>query len=148
MKNLFALLAGLLFGAGLALSGMTDTAKVIGFLDITGHWDLSLALVMIGALTVTVPGYHLILQQRRPACEASFHLPAKTALDTPLIVGSVLFGVGWGLVGFCPGPSIAVIGYGNWEVIPFLMMLLLGGWLAGPVRMALGSSIGAGHQRA
>ncbi|RDE19804.1 YeeE/YedE family protein [Motiliproteus coralliicola] len=148
MKNLLALLAGGLFGAGLAMSGMTDTTKVIGFLDVSGGWDLTLALVMIGALLVTVPGYYWILQQPRPACATRFDMPAKTSLDAPLVLGAALFGIGWGLVGYCPGPSIAVLGYGNWQVVPFLMMLLLGGWLAGPVRTVLELGIRAGHQRA
>ena len=131
MGGLIALLAGLLFGAGLALSGMTDTAKVIGFLDITGTWNPSLALVMAGALLVTLPTFRLVLRAQQPLCDSRFHTPGNSRIDPPLLLGAALFGAGWGLVGYCPGPAIAALGYGDLEVVLFVVALLLGGWLGG-----------------
>lgn len=105
--NLVALLSGLLFGIGLAVSGMTDPAKVIGFLDITGAWNPQLAWVMGGALLVTLPAFHWILRAGKPWRAPAFVLPTRQDLDRPLILGSLLFGIGWGLAGYCPGPAIA-----------------------------------------
>ena len=111
MKNpLFTLasfLSGVLFTVGLGISGMTHPSKVIGFLDLLGRWDPSLAFVMGGAVLVGAVTFRFILRRTAPVLAARFHLPIQTTLDRPLIVGSVLFGVGWGLSGYCPGPAIA-----------------------------------------
>ena len=104
-----ALGCGSIFGLGLAISGMMNPARVIGFLDVAGNWDPTLAFVMVGALLVAVPAYRLILGRGHPALAGGFSLPSKTRLDTPLILGSALFGVGWGLVGFCPGPAVTAV---------------------------------------
>ena len=108
-RTLAALACGLLFGLGLAISGMMNPAKVIGFLDVAGDWDPTLAFVMGGALLVAMPAYRMILTRRRPVLAGSFSLPEKARLDAPLTLGSALFGVGWGLVGFCPGPAVAAV---------------------------------------
>ncbi len=105
-----ALLSGALFGLGLAVSGMANPAKVIGFLDVAGDWDPTLAFVMGGAILVAGPSYHLIFRRRqRPVLAGDFELPAKKDVDVRLIGGSALFGVGWGLSGFCPGPAVVAL---------------------------------------
>lgn len=121
-----ALASGLVFGLGLAVSGMMNPAKVIGFLDVAGDWDPTLAFVMGGALLVAVPAYRLIPKRERPVLEEEFSLPRKEAVDAPLVGGSVLFGVGWGLVGFCPGPAIAALGTGLVPVFAFVAAMLAG----------------------
>lgn len=127
MKGIFAaMLAGVVFGVGLAVSGMMDPAKVIGFLDFAGDWDPTLAFVMGGALLVTAPAFYLILKRPRPALADSFDLPVKTTLDTRLLGGSALFGVGWGLSGFCPGPAVAALTTGLGPVFAFVAAMLAG----------------------
>ena len=108
-RMLIALLAGALFGVGLAVSGMMNPAKVIGFLDFAGDWDPTLAFVMGGALLVCVPAFRVVLRRQRPVLASSFALPTKSALDARLLGGAALFGVGWGLSGFCPGPALAAL---------------------------------------
>src|SRR5690554_1333329 len=103
--RLSALFSGLVFGFGLILSGMTNPAKIIGFLDVFGDWDPSLALVMAGAIAVTLPAFYFLKKRQKTWLNLAFSWPTREAIDTPLIVGSVLFGVGWGLAGLCPGPS-------------------------------------------
>ena len=100
------LVSGLIFGIGLVISGMTQPAKVLGFLDIFGAWDPTLALVMGGALIVAAPGFYFARRRGRPLVAAHFRWPTGAGIDRPLVVGSALFGVGWGLVGLCPGPAI------------------------------------------
>ena len=112
LRVLAALVSGLVFGLGLAVSGMMNPAKVIGFLDVTGDWDPTLAFVMVGALLVAIPAYRLVPRRGRPVLEERFSLPKKRTIDAPLLGGSALFGVGWGLVGFCVGPAIAALGTG------------------------------------
>ncbi len=130
MKQIvIAILSGLLFGAGLAISGMLNPEKVLGFLDITGHWDPTLALVMGGALLVNIPVTRWILKQPAPKVAASFTLPSLAQVDRPLVVGAVLFGVGWGLVGLCPGPAITLLAGGNLQVVLFVSAMLAGLWL-------------------
>src|SRR5436190_15323306 len=111
MRILSAFLCGLVFGLGLVVSGMTDTAKVLGFLDVLaipkGAWDPTLAIVMAAALVVSVPGFWLARQRARPVLADAAAWPTRTAIDRPLIAGAALFGAGWGLVGLCPGPAIA-----------------------------------------
>jgi len=104
-------LAGLIFGAGLTVSQMVNPAKVIAFLDITGEWDPSLAFVMGGALIVTFIGYKFVLKSATPLFENEFRLPTRNDIDTPLLLGSALFGIGWGLAGLCPGPALASLSF-------------------------------------
>lgn len=135
-----SLVCGIVFGLGLAISGMMNPAKVIGFLDVTGSWDPTLAFVMGGALLVDVPAYRLVLGRGHPALAGGLSLPANTRLDTPLILGSALFGVGWGLVGFCPGPAVAAVVTGLPTVLGFVASMVAGmalhAWISGkrPVR--------------
>jgi uncharacterized protein len=126
MRTLAALFAGALFGLGLAVSGMMNPAKVIGFLDITGAWDPTLAFVMGGALLVTIPAFRLILGRQRPLLADGFALPTKTALDARLLGGAALFGVGWGLSGFCPGPAVAALVTGLAPVFAFVAAMVAG----------------------
>lgn len=143
MNTVFGLISGLLFGLGLALSGMTDTAKVLGFLDVFGDWDFSLALVMASGLLVTVPAFQLI-KSRRPLFARTFSLPAASDLDKRLISGSAIFGVGWGLYGYCPGPAVASIAYGQPEPLVFLVMMVLGMYLADLFMRSRTNKIGLG----
>ena len=126
MKPFFALISGLIFGIGLMLSGMTNPAKVANFLDITGNWDPSLILVMGFAVAVTLPGFHLATRRERPHFHHSFHLPTARDLDAQLIGGSALFGIGWGLGGFCPGPALTALPSGATEVMVFVAALCAG----------------------
>ncbi|MBC7313930.1 MAG: YeeE/YedE family protein [Rhizobium sp.] len=127
MKYLSAVAIGAIFGIGIILAGMADPAKVMNFFDIAGTWDPSLAFVMAGALLVTAPGYVLIQRSRKPPVfEKAFHIPAKGRIDARLIGGSVLFGIGWGIAGFCPGGSIPALGLGHREAYIFLAALVTG----------------------
>lgn len=119
MKNLSAVLIGLLFGLGLIVSGMVNPAKVLGFLDIFGAWDASLAFVMGGAVVVTFFGYRWIGRAGKPWFDLKFRIPDATDIDTKLIVGAILFGVGWGLVGLCPGPALAAFFVNPWALLIF-----------------------------
>lgn len=109
MKMLVALFTGTLFGVGLSVSGMVNPAKILGFLDVAGDWDPTLVFVMGGALLVTGPVIPVILRQPRPLLAVKFDLPTRKTLDTRLLGGAALFGVGWGLSGFCPGPAVAAL---------------------------------------
>ena len=130
VQVLVALISGVLFGCGLALGGMTDPAKVIGFLDVAGRWDPSLAFVMGTALCVTLPVFQLIVGKRsRPVLALKFSLPGKRDLDRPLLVGAALFGIGWGIAGLCPGPAIANLSTGRPEIIGFVLAMIVGMWL-------------------
>lgn len=120
------LAAGLLFGAGLALSGMVLPEKVIGFLDVTGHWDPSLIFVMAGALAVHFLSARFILRRPAPILDTRFHLSALRTIDRPLVAGAAIFGVGWGLGGFCPGPSIVVLGAGALPALVFVAAMAVG----------------------
>ena len=126
LRGTAALISGLVFGLGLAVSGMMNPAKGIGFLDVAGDWDPTLVFVMGGALLVAVPAYRFIPKRGRPVLEADFELPKKQVIDAPLIWGSALFGVGWGLVGFCPGPAIAALGTGLLPVFAFVAAMIAG----------------------
>lgn len=126
MKNMAASLCGLLFGFGLALSGMTDTAKVIGFLDIFGHWKPDLLFVMGGGVAVTLISFRFILRCKKPLLDKNFDLPSKTHIDRPLVLGAVIFGIGWGLYGYCPGPAIASVVYWQTPTIIFLVSMTIG----------------------
>jgi len=109
MKQVIVFLCGVLFSVGLIISGMINPAKVIGFLDLFGQWDPSLAFVMAGAVAVTFLGYRTVLRREQPHFASGFSMPSKTDIDAPLLIGPVLFGIGWGLVGLCPGPAIAAL---------------------------------------
>ncbi len=126
LRILVNLFAGALFGLGLAVSGMVDPAKVIGFLDVAGDWDPTLAFVMGGALLVTVPAFRLIFKRRRPVLADDFELPTKKDVDTRLLGGSALFGVGWGLSGFCPGPAVTALATGLTPVFAFVVAMIAG----------------------
>ena len=127
VKVLVVLISGILFGSGMIISGMTDPTKVIGFLDITGNWDPSLAFVMGGALGVFAPVYHLVIKKRSHAINGEkFAWNGKTTIDRKLILGAIIFGAGWGLAGFCPGPAISNIGSGSETVFIFVACMLIG----------------------
>jgi uncharacterized protein len=131
MKNLSALLSGLLFGLGIAISGMANPAKVLNFFDLAGTWDPSLAFVMGGALVTAFTGYRVIFGvSRTPLLEPAFSLPAAKHIDRSLIGGSALFGVGWGIAGFCPGGAIPALGFGGIETLTFVAAMT-GGLLIG-----------------
>lgn len=119
-------LSGLLFGLGLIVSGMVNPAKVIGFLDLAGNWDPSLALVMAAALAVTTPAFHIILKSEKPLFSTAFLLPERTDVDAKLIGGATLFGMGWGIAGFCPGPALTAITSLNSSVIIFVVAMIAG----------------------
>lgn len=126
MKSLLAIICGILFGAGLAVSGMTDTQKVIGFLDIFGNWVPDLAFVMGAAVLVTVVGFKIVLKQQHPIFDKQFYLPSNTHVDAKLLLGAVMFGIGWGLYGYCPGPAIASLAYVDISSIIFIASMLAG----------------------
>lgn len=130
MKVWMALLAGLLFGAGLSLGGMTQPAVVLGFLDLAGAWNPRLLFVMAGAVATTALGYRLVWRARRPWFDDAFKLPAASRVDPRLVLGAALFGIGWGLAGYCPGPALASIGAGLAPVVLLVAMMVLGWWLA------------------
>ncbi len=119
-RNLAALLAGLVFGLGLTISEMVNPAKVLAFLDLFGDWDPSLAFVMGAALIVTAIGYRLVWARPKPVFAERFQVPGNRQIDARLAVGAVLFGIGWGLVGLCPGPAISALTFGGVPVLVFL----------------------------
>ncbi len=132
MQLIIALISGLLFGAGLTMSQMVNPAKVLNFLDITGNWDPSLALVMGGALTVFGLGYFLLVKPRnKPLLEKQFFMPDNRVIDKPLFIGAVIFGLGWGLAGICPGPALANLSGRNVKIIGFIVAMLAGMQLPG-----------------
>jgi len=121
-----AVIAGLIFGLGLAMSGMIDPARVRGFLDVAGDWDPTLAFVLGGAVAVSAVGTLIMRRRSRPVLDQSFHLPTKTRIDPPLVMGSGIFGIGWGLAGFCPGPAIASLVVGQLPTAMFVVAMLAG----------------------
>jgi hypothetical protein len=133
MRPLIGFLTGLLFGVGLVIGGMTNPAKVLNFLDVAGAWDPSLAFVMGGALVTTFVGYRLAWMRERPFAMPDFQIPRKVGLDAKLLTGSALFGIGWGLGGYCPGPAwtaLPLLAPGTLVFIPALVAgLLLGTWI-------------------
>ena len=130
MGILISAIAGLVFGLGLIISGMSDPAKVQNFLDLFGTWDPSLAIVMAGAIAITFAGYRIAFWRGRPLLANAFSLPAKTDIDAPLVIGGALFGVGWGLSGFCPGPAIVSLPLLATGTLTFVPAMLLGMLLA------------------
>ena len=140
MKTVSALLAGLMFGVGLALSGMLDPMRVLGFLDVAGAWDPTLAFVLLGAVAVSAAGYQIARRRQHPAFAAQFDIPAGRQIDTPLLVGAAIFGVGWGLAGFCPGPALASLSLGLPKSAGFVATMLVGMALHGTVRRRWGGA--------
>jgi uncharacterized membrane protein YedE/YeeE len=127
MASVFAaLVSGLLFGLGLTVSQMINPAKVIAFIDVFGDFDPSLAFVMATAIPVTAIGYTLAARRHSPICAPGFSLPARRQIDQPLILGAVVFGIGWGLVGYCPGPALAALALGNPVTVLFVFAMLVG----------------------
>jgi uncharacterized membrane protein YedE/YeeE len=126
MSNLVSLLVGLLFGVGLILSGMADPAKVLGFLDLAGAWDPSLAFVMGGAIAVGLPAFALARRRSLSWLGAEMRLPTAREVDRRLVVGSLLFGVGWGVAGFCPGPALVALGMGESKALWFVAAMVAG----------------------
>ncbi|ANQ29201.1 YeeE/YedE family protein [Vibrio natriegens] len=126
-----ALVSGILFGMGMAVSGMIDPAKVVGFLDISGNWDPSLAFVMGGALAVFMPSYFLLIKPRKQSVSgAEMCTPTNTKIDARLLSGAAIFGLGWGLAGICPGPAVASLALGNVSIILFFVAMLAGSMFA------------------
>ena len=121
---------GTLFGLGLSISEMTNPARVIGFLDIFGRWDATLVFVMAGALAVTAPLFPLIQKRRATLLGGAIQLPAQSKIDTRLLVGAAIFGVGWGLAGLCPGPALANLASGSSAIALFVLAMMAGQWLA------------------
>lgn len=130
MKPISALIAGLIFGFGLAVSGMMNPAKVIGFLDLAGRWDPTLAFVMGGGLLVNLPAYWLTQHRSKPLFEPQFFLPTRKDLDSRLLIGAAAFGIGWGIAGYCPGPALASLSQGGLAILVFCGALLAGMMLA------------------
>ena len=126
MQALVALVCGIVFGAGLAISGMTNPAKVLAFLDVAGHWDPTLLFVMGSALAVSTVGVAIAQRRVRPWLAETFALPTRKDIDAQLVAGAVIFGVGWGLVGVCPGPAIAVLSRGSLPATVFVAAMLTG----------------------
>lgn len=126
MALVSAFLLGMIFGLGLGLAGMTQPAKIVGFLDVAGTWDPSLLFVMAAAVSLTALAFPLILRRDRPVLTASFTLPARTGLDAFLLIGSALFGIGWGLSGYCPGPAVVSLVTGSPPVMVFLFTMVTG----------------------
>lgn len=127
-KILSALIIGTIFGLGLAISQMVNPARVIGFLDVAGRWDPTLIFVMGGALLLTAPIFPVVLR-RKPFLTEQFSLPTKVDIDRPLLLGAIIFGVGWGLGGFCPGPALAALASGSPSVALFVAAMIAGQWL-------------------
>lgn len=135
MKLLIAFLAGLLMSAGMAVSMMIDPQKVLGFLTLNANWDPSLAFVMAGALIVYSSGYYLVTKRPAPLFDKSFYLPSRTGVDKPLLIGAAVFGIGWGLVGYCPGPAISALSSFSMGTISFVLAMIAGWFVAGKLKI-------------
>lgn len=138
-RHIVALVTGIIFGLGLAVSGMINPEKVLGFLDIAGNWDPSLALVMGGAVGVTLLTFRVVLKLPKPLFGTRFEIPASAAVDTPLLVGATIFGIGWGIAGYCPGPAIASLTMGTLEPVVFVAAFIVGNFLSVMLDRARGS---------
>lgn len=134
MLIITAFLCGLIFGVGLLISGMANPEKVLGFLDLSQAWDPSLAFVMIGAIGVGIIGFTLVKGRKRALCGVPVLLPDNNRVDRALVVGAVLFGLGWGLAGICPGPSLVLLGAGVGKGLLFVLSMLAGMWIVTRVR--------------
>ncbi len=130
MHLFIAFLSGLLMSAGITISMMIDTQKVIGFLNINNNWDPSLILVMASALTIYATGYFFLKRRGKPLQAQAFSLPPKSTADKSLLIGAAIFGVGWGMAGYCPGPALAAISSGQWPVLAFTAAMVSGWFIA------------------
>ena len=133
MSKLVSLFCGIIFGIGLVISQMINPAKVLGFLNLFGEWDPSLAFVMIGALIVSSPLFHLFKSKEKPIFSTSFSISENKEIDKRLIIGSILFGAGWGLVGLCPGPAISSIALFNVSSVTFVFSMFIGFYIASKI---------------
>ena len=133
MNKLVALFCGTIFGIGLVISQMINPAKVLGFLNVFGEWDPSLAFVMIGALIVSSPLFHLFKNKEKPVFFTSFSISENKEIDKRLIIGSILFGAGWGLIGLCPGPAISSIALLNISSVTFVFSMFIGFYIASKI---------------
>jgi len=133
MSKLVSLFCGIIFGIGLVISQMINPAKVLGFLNLFGEWDPSLAFVMIGALVVSTPLFHLFKNKEKPIFSTSFSISENKEIDKRLIIGSILFGAGWGLVGLCPGPAISSIALFNVSSVTFVFSMFIGFYIASKI---------------
>ena len=133
MSKLVSLFCGIIFGIGLVISQMINPAKVLGFLNLFGEWDPSLAFVMIGALIVFSPLFHLFKNKEKPIFSTSFSISENKEIDKRLIIGSILFGAGWGLVGLCPGPAISSIALFNVSSVTFVLSMFIGFYIASKI---------------
>lgn len=136
MRVLWGFLAGLIFGVGLIVSGMADPAKVQNFLDLAGAWDPSLAFVMGGATVTTFIGYRLVWRLAAPVLNPTFDVPTNRRIDRPLLTGAVLFGAGWGIGGFCPGPALTALPLLAPGTLVFVPAMLLGLWIGARLKFA------------
>ena len=143
MRLILIYFIGLVFGIGISVSGMANPAKVLNFFDVVGTWDPSLVFVMGGALMVTLVGYLFVLKRPAPAFDARFHLPTARNIDIQLVGGSALFGIGWGLSGFCPGGALPALGTGRWEVAAFVAACLAGMIIARFLKNSMGRKVQA-----
>ena len=125
-QNGLALIAGIIFGIGLGLAQMTDRQRVLGFLDLAGTWDPTLLFVLGGAVAVTIIAFRFVLRRQAPLLASEFHLPTRTDIDWRLITGAALFGIGWGIAGYCPGPGIAALPIGDSNSLIFLASMITG----------------------
>ena len=129
-RCLVALICGVIFGVGLAVSQMINPSKVLGFLDVTGEWDISLAFVMIGALVVATPAFWFVLRRPKPLCAEAYNITSLKEIDIKLVFGAAIFGIGWGLAGYCPGPAIAAFALMlRWDF--YEPLIFTGGMIAG-----------------
>ena len=139
MRLIGSFIIGLIFGVGISISGMANPAKVVNFFDVAGIWDPSLAFVMSGALIVTFIGYKVVLKQSAPFLGGTFQLPTRKDLDGQLLGGSVVFGVGWGIAGFCPGGALPALGTGVTDVFIFVVAMLAGITVARTIKARTGA---------
>ena len=125
-QDFLALAAGTVFGIGLGLSQMIDRQRVLGFLDLAGIWDPTLLFVLIGAVAFTIVSFRFVLRRKAPLWEEKFFVPSRNDIDKKLLIGSALFGVGWGISGYCPGPGITALVLGSWNPVLFVLALIAG----------------------
>ena len=130
-----AFISGIIFSFGLIIAGMSNPAKVISFLDVSGKWDPSLAFVMIGAIVITAIGYKITLTREKPLFADSFQIPQKVVMDKQLILGAIIFGIGWGLAGICPGPALTLVSLAPKTALMFIIPMIIGLKLGGKVRV-------------
>ena len=126
MNYIITAVTGILFGLGLSISQMVDRQRVLGFLTLTGDWDPTLAFVMGSAVAVTIIAFRFVLRQPRPVLDVKFHLPRQTQIDARLIAGAAIFGIGWGISGYCPGPGVAALVQGQWNPVLFVAAFVFG----------------------